>query len=308
MAEYRLVMRRLRVAGAVLLLLGAPRVAPAAPSPAAKPPASHPPAGAAAPAAAAKPPAAPAKPPAAPAKPPTRNIGGPGDYGLRERLLHSLGRDPDIKGIGLSLILVNGGAVFSGAVPNWSIKRRVLVIAGTEVGIINVTDQLEIPRGSVKDEDIQKTIGSLLADSKDALGLKDLKITVNESVVTLEGEVTDFRSRIKAEEIAGTVLGATRVINRLRPLTAPSGTDDASIRRAIAKFLQDFREFQFAGDFEIKVKDGRATIGGEVPLYIARQQVGNMVALVGGVREVVNELDIDPSIQMRSGVTVKELP
>jgi osmotically-inducible protein OsmY len=297
-SEYRLVMNRLRVTAAVLILLGAPRVAPAAATGPAKPSASNPSAGAA---------SAPGAAPVA-SKPPSRNIGGPGDYGLRERLLHSLGRDPDIKGIGLSLILVNGGAVFSGSVPNWSIKRRALVIAGTEVGIINVTDQMDIPRGTIKDEDIQKAMGGLLGDSKDALGLKDLKITVDESVVTLEGTVTDFRSRVKAEEIAGTVLGATRIINRLRPASAPSGTDDDTIRRAIGKFLQDWHEYQFPGDFEIRVKDGRATIGGEVPLYVARQQVGNMVALVGGVREVVNEIEIDPSIQMRSGVTVKELP
>jgi osmotically-inducible protein OsmY len=295
-------MKRLRVALAVLFLLGVPRVAPAAPPDPAKAPASSAPAGGSTKAA----PAAPATP-AAPSKP-IRNIGGPGDYGLRERLLHSLSRDAEIKGIGLNLIMVNGGAVFSGSVPNWTIKRRALVIAGTEVGIINVTDQMEIPRGSVKDEDIQKAITGLLTDAKDALGLKDLKVAVDESVVTLEGSVTDFRSRVKAEETAGTVLGATRIVNRLRPLSAPSGTDDASIRRAIGKFLSDFHEYLFSGDFTIKSKDGRVTLGGVVPLYIARQQAGNMAALVGGVREVVNELDIDASIQMRQGVTVKELP
>jgi osmotically-inducible protein OsmY len=284
-------MKRLRVAGAALLLLGVPRVAPAAPSDSPAPPASS----------------APAVPAAAP-KPPTRNIGGPGDYGLREKLLHSLSLDPNVKGVGLSLILVNGGAVFSGTVPNWTIKRRALAIAGTELGIINVTDQMEIPRGSVKDEDIQKAMTGLLADSKDALGLKDLKVTVDESIATLEGTVTDFRSRVKAEEIAGTVLGATRIVNRLRPLSAPSGTDDASIARAIGKYLSDFREYLFAGDFTIKVREGRATIGGLVPLYIARQQAANMAALVGGVHEVVNEIGIDASIQMRSGVTFKVIP
>ena len=290
-------MKRLRAALAALLLLGVPRVAPAAPPAPAKPPASSAQTGGTT-----KP-----APPAAPAKP-IRNIGGPGDYGLRERLLHALGRDPDVKGIGLTLILVNGGAVLSGTVPNWTIKRRALVIAGTEVGIINVTDQMDIPRGSIKDEDIQKAITGLLTDSKDALGLKDLKVAVDESVVTLEGNVADFRSRVKAEEIAGTVLGATRIVNRLRPLSAPSGTDDASIRRAIGKYLSDFHEYLFSGDFTIKAKDGRVTLGGVVPLYIARQQAGNMAALVGGVREVVNEIDIDASIQMRQGVTVKELP
>jgi osmotically-inducible protein OsmY len=275
-------MKRLLVAGAALLLLGVPRGAPA--GDAAK--------------------SAPAPQP----KPPVRNLGGPGDYGLRERLLHALSRDPDIKGIGLSLIMVNGGAVFSGTVPNWTIKRRALVIAGNQVGIINVTDQMEIPRGSVKDEEIQKAITGLLTDSKDALGLKDLKVGVEESVVTLEGTVPDFRTRVKTEEIAGTVLGATRIVNRLRPLSAPSGTDDASIRRAIGKFLSDFHEYLFSGDFTIKVNDGRVTIGGVVPVYVARQQAANMVALVGGVREVVNEIEIDSSIQMRKGVTVKELP
>src|SRR4029077_14552166 len=122
------------------------------------------------------------------------------------------------------------------------------------------------------------------------------------------GGVTDFRSRVKAEEIAGTVLGATRIVNRLRPLSAPSGTDDAAIARAIGKFLSDFHEYLFSGNFTIKVKDGRVDLGGAVPLYVARQQAGNMAALVGCVCEVVNEIEIDASIQMRQGVTVKVLP
>ena len=51
--------------------------------------------------------------PAAPAQP-ERNIAGPGDYGLREKIVQLLGRDKDMTREKFRLILVNGGAVFSG--------------------------------------------------------------------------------------------------------------------------------------------------------------------------------------------------
>jgi osmotically-inducible protein OsmY len=305
-------LRRLRILpfapGLAAAVLGV-AVAAAATAPPAKPAPS--PSGAAAkpekpPAAA--PSTAPAAPPAAEAAPapPVRNIGGPGDFPLRERLVQRITKDPDLAGFRPAVALVNGGVIFSGPAPSWTMRRRVRAIAGAMRGVINVTDQMTTPRGDIKDQDLVKGIAAALSERKDVLELKDLDVTVQDGVATLRGTVKNFAARVRGEEIAGTVLGAT-IVNRLRPANTPSGTDDASLRKALAGWLGDFRDYPYPGDLDVQVKDGIATLTGEVGLYLGRQQAGTMAALVGGVKGVDNRIKVDPSLQVPNTL-VKELP
>ncbi|HZN02815.1 MAG TPA: BON domain-containing protein [Candidatus Polarisedimenticolia bacterium] len=252
------------------------------------------------------PPATP-PPPAAQAKPQVRNIGGPGDYPLREKLVNRMIRDPELASARPSIILVNGGAVFSGEVPTWTVRRRALALAGSVRGIVNVTDQMTVPRGNVKDEEILKGMAAILKDWKEPLEIADLDISVQDGVATLRGKVKNFAARVRAEEAAGTVLGAQTIVNRLRPANAPAGTDDPSIRKAIAKYLGDFRDYPYPATLEVAVKDGRATLTGEVPIYLGRQQAGTMAALVGGVQAVENRIRVEPSSQLPD-TTVREVP
>ncbi len=283
--------------------------APAANSPAANPPAATPPAAPPP----AKPPAAAPKGPSGPAKPTNhpgvkRNLGGPGDYGLRERLVKRLMREPEIAAVGMGVAMVNGGVVLSGTMPSWAVRRRALILAGSERGIINVTDQMDVSRGDVKDPVILKGIADVLKDRATELELKDLDITVEDGVATLKGTAKDFAARVRAEEQAGTVLGVTRIVNRLRPMTAPiGGSTDVSIRKAVVAYLKNYREYAYLGSLEVQVKDAKVTLTGSMPIFIGRQQAATMAALVDGVREVENRIEVDPGL-MSEVMIVKEIP
>jgi len=269
--------------------------------------------------AAAAPPAKPAPPapadpvaPASPVVPPptapvVRNIGGPGDYPLREKLIERLTRDPALAGFRPSVVLVNGGVVFSGPVPSWTMRRRALTTAGAMRGVVNVTDQMMVPRGNVKDDAILKGIVAALSEREDLLQVTNLDVTVQDGVATLNGGVKDFAARVQAEELAGTVLGAQTIVNRLHPANAPSGADDASIRKALAVYLGDFRNYAWPANLEVQVKEGVAILGGEVGLYLGRVQAGTMAALVGGVKRVENRIKVEPSLQQPDAV-IKEVP
>lgn len=231
---------------------------------------------------------------------PPRNIGGPGDFGLREKLIKRLSRDADLGPAGLKVVLVNGGVVLSGTAPQWTARRRALVMAGAERGIINVTDQMDIDRGTVTDGAILKAMAGLIDEQRGPLGIKDLDISVSDGVATLSGTVLNFSARARAEDIVGTVLGATRVVNRLRPENAPRGTDDLSLRAALIKYLSDFREYPYPGEIQVDSRGGTARLTGRVPIYLARQQAGTMAALVGGIHEVDNRIVVDPSLQVQT--------
>ncbi|HUD70840.1 MAG TPA: BON domain-containing protein [Dongiaceae bacterium] len=300
MSRPRLVSIPLLTAVAAVVSCLAAFAAPAADAPAANPPVAKPPA------AAPKGPPPPPRPKNVPGV--KRNLGGPGDYGLRERLVKRLMHEPEIAAAGMQVAMVNGGVVLSGTMPTWAVRRRALVIASSERGIINVTDQMDVSRGDVKDPVILKGIADVLKDRTTELELKDLDVTVEDGVATLKGTTKDFASRVRAEEQAGTVLGVTRIVNRLRPVTAPlGGSTDVAIRKAVVEFLKNYREFPYLGSVEVQVKDATVTLTGDLPLFISRQQAATMTALVGGVREVVNHIQIEPGT-LPEVMIVREIP
>jgi osmotically-inducible protein OsmY len=180
-------------------------------------------------------------------------------------------------------------------------------MVGAERGIVNVTDQMEIERGTVRDGAILKAMAALLEEQRQALGIKALDISISDGVATLSGTVRNFAARVRAEDTVGRVLGAARIVNRLRPENAPTGTDDQSVRRALADYLKDYREYPYPGEIQVNVREGTARLTGRVPLYLARQQAGTMAALVGGVRTVDNRIVVDPSLQVQA-VSVTETP
>ncbi|HEU4403455.1 MAG TPA: BON domain-containing protein [Candidatus Polarisedimenticolia bacterium] len=240
--------------------------------------------------------------PAGPPSPPPgvrRNIAGPGDYALREKLIQGFSRDPDLGQEKFTVILVNGGAVFSGPIKSCALKMRALQSAAFLRGIINVTDEMTVPHADLRDEALRQAVAAGLTEAAGALGLKLQAVTVSDGVATIEGAVHDFGARVKAEEIAGRVLGVTRVSNHLKPADAPAGNDDASLQKSIVAYLGDWRQYQFSGEILVKVRDGVVTLSGRVPFFMARQQAAVMVSLAAGVTRVDNRLKVDPSLVMR---------
>ena len=269
---------------ALALLIGLPATARAAEAP----PSSQP---------------APAPSPA-PASP-KRNIAGPGDYVIRQKLMELYGRDPQLGKESFHLILVNGGAIFSGEINNCAAARRALSIAATTRGIINVTDEMTVRRGDVPDPELAKAVTAVLSDAAEGLGLKDLALKVEEGVLTLRGTVMDVGARTRSEELAGTVMGITRISNQLVPDHAPAGSDDASLTRAVIGFMSDFHQFAFGGDIKVRAEAGVVTLKGRVVLYMARQQAAVVASLVKGVSRVDNLLKVDPSFPGGRAATIQ---
>jgi len=245
--------------------------------------------------------AGPAAQPAAPTPAtPKRNIGGPGDYALREKLVHQFGRDPELSKEKIVIVLVNGGAVFSGEIKSCALKKRALSLAATMRGVINVTDEMAVPRGEVADAELAKAVTSLLSDAAASIDLKDLDVQVADGVLTLAGTVKDVLSRSRAEEIAGTVLGVTRISNHLRPADAPSARDDASLLRAELAYLGDFHVYPYPADLTVTIDHGVVTLKGTTNTFIGRQQAGLVASLVNGAVRVDSRIKVDASLLPRT--------
>ncbi len=231
----------------------------------------------------------------APAAQPKRNIGGPADYNLRERILAALRGDPDLRQQPIRLILVNGGAVFSGEVSSCALKMRALRFAAATRDVINVTDDMRVPGANLPDEALRKAVADVLEGSREALGLKNFEVTVEDGVATLEGTVDTFAARVRAEDVAGAVQGITRISNHLRPADAPAGTDEASLVKAVVDYLSDFRNYGHPAEIEVAAAAGVVTLTGRVGLYLARQQAAVLASLVKGAARVENRITVDPA-------------
>src|SRR3989442_5890765 len=231
--------------------------------------------------------------------PTKRNIAGPGDYALREKIVHLIGRDPDLAQEAFTIVMVNGGAVYSDPSKSCALERRALMIAATLRGVVNFSDEMIVPRGDAPDDALAKAVTSRLSDAASSLDLKDLDVQISDGVVTLQGTVKDMTSRVSAEEIAGAVLGVTRISDRLRSADAPSGADDGSFQRAVLEYLRAFRSFSLPGDITVKVDHGMVTLTGRVSLCLGRQAAALAASQVKGVAGVDNRLRVDPSIMPR---------
>lgn len=246
----------------------------------------------------AEPPASARKPvPAQAPAPPRRNIAGPGDYALRERVVRALTRDPELENErGYQVVLVNGGVVFSGEMSNCWLKTRALRLAAAIRGVVNVTDEVRIRAAMVEDDALRQAVRGVLEERAAELGLQDLSVEVDGGVARLGGRVSSLVERVAAEEAAGRVAGITRVANNLLPADAPAGTDDPSLARAVQGYLKDFRLFPYVAEIEVAARDGVVTLSGRTNLCLGRQLAGNMASLVGGVAGVENRIKIDPSL------------
>jgi osmotically-inducible protein OsmY len=252
--------------------------------------------------------AAAAAPPAAPPAAPRRNVGGPGDYQLRERVVSNIKRDPMLATLPIQIAVANGAIVYSGEVPSCTMKNRLLRLAAVTRGVINVTDALRVTAADLPDETLAKAVEQAVRPAGEQLGLKDFSVAVHDSTATLEGTVDSFQARVQAEDLAGMVQGLTRIANHLRTADAPAATDDPSIVKSVVAYLQDFRNFGYPSDIEVAAAGGRVILTGRVGLVLARQQAGVVASLIRGVTAVENhlrvEVDFGPFVNGRARPTI----
>ncbi|HET6278770.1 MAG TPA: BON domain-containing protein [Candidatus Polarisedimenticolia bacterium] len=229
-----------------------------------------------------------------------RNIGGPADYYLREKLVGRLSRDPELAGERFTVVLANGGVYLSGTLSSCNLRLRAFSTAAATYGVTNVTDLMVVQRHSLSDDALRVALLDLLGARADEFMLEDLEVTVQDSVATLAGTTPNFYSRVKVEEAAGTVYGVTAIVNRLRPRDLPSGTDDESIAMAVLSYLGDTSNYSFSAEIEVRVEEGVVILSGAGRLYMAQHQAEMMAALVGGVQRVDSKMRVDPGLPMQA--------
>lgn len=167
-------------------------------------------------------------------------------------------------------------------------------------GVRNVTTSGLKVESWARDDDLRmgkyahRTDAEIMAAVRDALTydprLKSLRVdpVVQDGEVTLTGTVSSLKAKLAAESVAAHTVGVRALYNELS-VSPGKPVDDATLAKRISSAVADNPLLQ-AGDIKVKVKDGAATLSGEVATNFASAEAVDVAGSLEGVRSVTNQL------------------
>jgi len=142
---------------------------------------------------------------------------------------------------------------------------------------------------SVEDEDITNHInGAFIVSS--AVDSHRIDVSTDDGVVTLSGTVNNVLEKRRAVDVARATVGVESVRDRIR--VRPTDRSDEAIRSDARKaLLADPAADSF--EVAVRVKDGVATLTGNVDSWAEKRLSETVVAGVRGVTRVHNRIDVN---------------
>lgn len=160
---------------------------------------------------------------------------------------------------------------------------------------------------------VETVRAALAADARIDLAHHPLALTLEEGVLTMEGELPGVAAKKLALERAAAVPGVRFVVDRLRvaparrmgdaevrdhvrdALLGEPALEACALRVRVGQALRAVREpARQAGAVEVSVRDGVVTLDGEVPSLSHKRLAGVLAWWVPGTRDVVNGLGVAP--------------
>ena len=228
----------------------------------------------------------------------------------------------------------NGAVTLHGVVPDEATRQQALSIARGVDGVTSVNDQLEVRTDTATLSPTplrgEAEIGTSGHENNRAPAWITTKIqaqyfldpevspwnvdvtTASDGVVTLEGVVDSEQDKTEAVRIARETEGVTRVDDRLKVVAAGASAArvdvDAPDPWLTAKIqAKYFMDADVKGRrIDVDTRSGVVTLGGTVESQAARRQAVALARNTDGVREVKDQLKVDPALAVSGGTSVRE--
>ena len=125
----------------------------------------------------------------------------------------------------------------------------------------------------------------------------EIGVTSKDGIITLTGTVNNFSKKKYAEDAARNVLGVKVVVEKIEVQFVSdmvNRTDNEIASEIINAYKNDHA---FPEDkVKAKVENGWVTLTGEVNWYYQKENAKSTVIKLGGVKGVINDIKISPSI------------
>jgi osmotically-inducible protein OsmY len=135
---------------------------------------------------------------------------------------------------------------------------------------------------------------------------KDLKIDVQNGIATLSGTVGLYEYKADADKRAHKVKGVTAVRNDIA-VAGPNVPDQQLQAKLVEKLEYDQVGYGNVFDaISLGVQNGVATLGGHALNYVARDSALALISTYPGVKDVVDDIQVDPPSPMDDGIRMAE--
>ena len=213
------------------------------------------------------------------------------DSDIKRDVEDELRSDPDIDASDIAVAVNDGVVTLAGFVRSPRQRRKAEQDAKRVAGVLGVANNIQVRLPIIHrrpDPDIAR-------DAADAIR-RDLpysweliKITVDQGLITLEGEVEWHYQRELAERAVQNLRGVTGVINmvRIRPHVAP-----VDIKRKIERALRRSAELD-ASRISVEANGSEVILRGTVRSWAEREQAERTAWCAPGVARVDNRIKVD---------------
>ena len=213
------------------------------------------------------------------------------DKQLRDDVLRELRWDTRVGGAVIDVSVEEGVVTLMGLVPSYARKVAAQEAAHRVAGVLDVANEIEVKTDRrYHDSEIARAVRSAL-EWDVLVPDEDIRSTVSDGWVTLEGSISNLRERDDAEGAALKIRGVVGVINKLRvrpPEVSPeelrAGIEDALERRADRE----------AERLRIEVSNGTVDLFGRVHSWQERRAVVGSISHAPGVMAINDHLRVDP--------------
>lgn len=175
-------------------------------------------------------------------------------------------------------------------------RRNSLLFAAALFGTALFLPQLA---QAVDTQDVASAVHAKLNKSQ----FKDVQVNIDASgVATLSGTVAEYENKADADKIVHKVKGVTAVRNDIE--VAGANVSDDQLRKNLLDKLT-YASVGYGSVFDaitLDVHDGVVTLGGHSHDYPNRDTALAVVSTQPGVKDVVDNIDVDPVSPMDDGI------
>jgi osmotically-inducible protein OsmY len=188
----------------------------------------------------------------------------------------------------------NGVVTIKGEVNSLNDKYRIFDIASRVKGVKDIKDLVDVNSDTVPDQVIKQNTEETLQAASSIMEPDRIKVSVDNGVIFLDGTVSYYREKQAAQSIATWQKGAVGLQNNLKVLSHNAETSDVNLQIILTEIVS--KEFPLAKNINISVKDGLATITGEVPRLSDKYGIEENFYPVLGIKGVIDNLSVEPGL------------
>ncbi len=215
------------------------------------------------------------------------------DEQIKKDIVDELYWDSRIDASEVTVTVKNGVVTLEGTVPTYADLSAARSAAWRMEGVTNVTDHLTVrhisPPALPTDDEIRTAVENTLA-WEPAIHEGDIRVSVANGVVTLEGTVETYWKKPYAENRVSGIRGILGIENKLAVVPSKKVEDEVVAQDVVAALDRDV--LVDTEMVHVTVNDGVVTLSGTVPGWASRRAAEDDAALTVGVVGVRNELDV----------------